>query len=744
MVKPHSCFRQHVVATLLVLLVALVSSAFAQQPVLTSRDDNARSDANTNEMILTPANVNSTSFGHLFSSPVDYEVLAQPLYVPNVTINTGPYQGTVHNVVYVVTQADSVYAFDADNGTQLWYASMLQPAGSEPASGKYIPCGIQDGFTEEGIVGTPVIDLTTTPPTMYLVAKTLLAGVVYHYLHALDITTGLDQVSQVEITATSYSIAGKEWKFDNLHQKNRPGALLLNGILYLGFGSNGCNDGNSGWVLAYNTVNYQQAGLQQVGVFNTSPDIGLTSVWQTGNGLAADAAGNIYFSTAESHIYGGQSYSNSVLKLPPAPWPAQSPSQPQQELPDANFFTPWEVAYLNSHDLDVSSVGPVILPDQENGPPNCPENPCQEVIASGKSMEVYVLDRNNMGAYAPGGPNDPQIPQEFMLESGSLLMSSPAYWNGLVYFGPEDAPIQSFQLSNGVFTPFAQSADNLAGAHAPTISANGTTNGILWHPYKDSLQALDAVSLKVLYTSSKMPTLAHFATPMVANGKVYMATGSTLEAYGLVPTLSVVGGNNQTAPVLTALPAPLQVVASNPYSGQAIAGVTVSFSDGNRGGSFNPPSAVTNSNGAVSTIYTFPSVSGPYTLTISAPNFVNVTAAETATPGAAARLLISSGSKQSGAEGTVLPNPLVVKALDAYKNLVPGVTVNFTPGSQGVTNPASAVTDAKGQASTYFQLPQATGSFTVVASSSGVKSVTFHETSVADPRSSRLRMESVH
>lgn len=744
MAKPHSRFPQHVVETLLFLFVALVSSAFAQQPVLTSRDDNTRSGANTNETMLTPANVNPTGFGHLFSSPVDYEVLAQPLYVPNVTINTGPYQGTVHNVVYVVTQADSVYAFDADNGTQLWYASMLQPPGAVPASGKYIPCGIQDGFSEEGIVGTPVIDLTTTPPTMYLVAKTLLAGVVYHYLHALDITTGLDQVSQVEITATSYSIAGKVWHFNNLHQKNRPGALLVNGILYLGFGSNGCNDGNSGWVLAYNTVNYQIAGLQQVGVFNTSPDFGLTSVWQTGNGIAADEEGNIYFSTAEGHAFGGQSYPNSVLKLPPAPWPAQSPNQPQQELPNTNFFAPWNVAYLNSHDLDASSVGPVILPDQEYGPPNCPEIPCQEVIASGKSMEVYVLDRNNMGAYAPGGPGDPQIPQEFPLESGSLLMSSPAYWNGLVYFSPNDAPIQSFQLSNGVFSLFAQSQGKLAGAHAPTISANGNTNGILWHPYGNSLQALDAVSLQVLYTSPKMPAIAHFATPMVANGKVYMGTGSSLEGYGLVPILSVVGGNNQTAPILTALPAPLQVVASKPYTGQPIPGVTVSFSDGNRGGSFNPPSAVTNSNGAVSTIYTFPSVAGPYTLTISAPNFVSVTASETATPGAAAKLLISSGSNQSGPEGTVLPNPLVVKALDAYKNVVPGVTVNFTPGSQGVTNPTSAVTDAKGHASTYFQLPQATGLFTVVATSSGVKSVTFHETSVAGPRSIRLRMEFVH
>ena len=330
---------------LLVVCIALLSSSFAQHPFATSHGDSARSAANINETLLAPSNVNKNSFGRLFSFPVDYVVMAQPLYVPNVNI---PGQGT-HNVMYVVTQADSVYAIDADTGTQLWYASMLNVGGTT-ASGKYLPCGTAPGFYQEGIVGTPVIDPTTN--TMYLVAKTLLNTTVRHHLHALDISTGNEQPgSPVRITATSTSNKGHVTVFNSLHQKNRPGLLLLNGVLYLGFGSNYCNDANSGWVLSYDP-----ASLSQLAVFNASPDYGLTSIWQAGTGLAADEAGNIFLETAEagSHGYdvpnGGQTFCNSVVKLSP-------------NLTVADYFTPWSVAYLNAHDLDLSSTGVLVLPD---------------------------------------------------------------------------------------------------------------------------------------------------------------------------------------------------------------------------------------------------------------------------------------------------------------------------------------------------------------------------------------------
>ena len=230
-------------ALVLVISIALLSSSFAQVSVLTSRGDNTRSGANTNETLLTPTNVNKNSFGRLYSFPVDYVVMAQPLFVPGVNI---PGQG-IHNVVYVVTQADSVYAIDADTGAQLWYASMLN--GGITASGSNLPCGTSVGFNQEGIPGTPVIDSNTN--TMYLVAKTVLNGVVRHDLHALDITTGSDRVSPVQVVAQTTSLKGTVMNFVSKWQKNRPGLLLVNGTLYMGFGSNLCNGNNSGWVMSY-------------------------------------------------------------------------------------------------------------------------------------------------------------------------------------------------------------------------------------------------------------------------------------------------------------------------------------------------------------------------------------------------------------------------------------------------------------------------------------------------------------
>jgi hypothetical protein len=701
---------------LFVLCVAFVSSAMAQPSLLTSRGDASRSAANVNETLLTPANVNKGSFGRLFSVPVDYQVLAQPLYVPNVTIATGQFQGTVHNVVYVVTQADSVYAIDADSGTLLWQESMLD--GGVPASGKYLPCGTLGGFNQEGIIGTPVIDPNTN--TMYLVAKIVVNGTVYHLLHALDITTGEDQGnSPIQITATSISNKGTVMPFNSLHQKNRPGLLLLNGILYLGFGSNGCNDSNSGWVLSYNVSDVQN--LQQVGVFNTSPDIGLASIWQTGNGLAADEAGNVFVATAESTQYGGQTFANSVLKL------TQSLSPTQLSMTD--FFTPWDVMFLDSHDLDVSSVGPLILPDQD-GPPTCSQNPCHEVIASGKQGVVYVMDRDNLGQFSQSGQD--MILQEFPLTNNGVLMASPSYWNGIVYFAPGGSPVQSFQVNSGLLSPLTQTAQRYVGAHSPSISANGNTNGILWLLSGNHLDAFDAVSLKLLYSSTtKLPTVAHFVTQTVANGRVYAATQNSLEAYGLFHILSIASGNNQSAPILSPIPAPLQIVAQDPYTGQPDVGVTITFSAGKQGGTFNPSSAVTDSNGLVSTIYTFPKKAGTYSLTVTAPNFGQITATEIATPGAATALVPYAGSRQTGAAGSVLPNPIEAQAIDAYQNPVPGVTVNFSATNGGILNPGSTVTDAKGLAKTSLQLPTTTGTVTVTASSSGLKNVTFPEFSVA-------------
>ena len=693
------------------LLVCCIGSpfAFGQQPFSTGRNNAARTASSTDELLLTPANVNKNSFGRLFSVPIDYQSLAQPLYVPGVQI---PFQST-HNVVFVVTQANSVYAYDADDGTLLWSTNL-----GTPASGQYLPCGKLGGFTEEGIVGTPVIDTNTG--TLYLVAKALVNGSVGHYLHALDIATGNDRTSMgspVQLSATSISNKGHQTTFTSLHQKNRPGLLLLNGVLYLAFGSNGCNDNNTGWILSYDA-----STLQHLASFNTSPDIGLTSIWQTGNGVAGDEQGNIFVETAESSNYdipsGGQSYSNSVLKL-----------SPNLELTD--FFTPSNVAFLNKNDLDMSSTGVLVLPDQDG-------NHVHEAIASGKQGTVYVLDRDGLGMFSTTADN---VVQELPFAVGAMF-SSPAYWNNTVYFAGNAKPIMAFPLSGGLLGTPVQTAIRYTGAHSPSISANGNTNGILWVISGGQLRAFDAVSLAPIYTSvqagtrDKLPALAHFATQTVVNGKVYIATQNTLEVFGLFHQLAITAGNNQSALAGTALPAPIQVQAADPYSGEPDEGVVVSFSDGGKGGTFNPPTATTDSNGFVATVYTLPKKVGTYSLTISAATFANVIGTATATSGGAVKLVSFAGAKQTGVAGSTLAKQIVAQAQDAFKNPVAGVTVNFVANPGGTLNPTSVITDAGGLARTSLTLPTQAETVTVTASSPGLKSINFIEYSVAGPAAS--------
>lgn len=701
--------------TLLALSLALSGTSLAQRPLLTSRGDNTRSNANISETLLTPANVNKSGFGRLFSFPVDYVVMAQPLFVPNVNI-----AGGTHNVVYVVTQADSVYAIDADTGAQLWYASMLD--GGTTASGTNLPCGTAAGFSQEGVVGTPVINSANN--TMYLVAKTVFNNAVRHELHALDITTGNEQAgSPVLITAKSTSLKGHVTNFDSKHQKNRPGLLLNNGVLYMAFGSNYCNDGDSGWVLSYDPTS-----LSQLGVFNTSPDWGLTSIWQSGVGLAADSNGDIYAETAEcsAHGYdvpnGGQSYCNSVLKLSP-------------NLTLLDYFTPWNVAFLNANDFDLSSTGILVLPDQPGPYPH-------ELLASGKQGIVYVINRDGLGLYSAS--NDSVI-QEVSLVPGAtkdIMFGSPAYWNNTVYFAPDSAPLMALPLSGGLLgTPIT--SGKYAGSHSPSISANGTTNGILWNISGSALFALDATTMKLLYSTAQapngrdsLPAVGHFVTQTVANGKVYVATKTSLEAYGLFNIATVTSGMNQTGVAGSTLPTKIQVRATNPYTGAIAVGATINFSDGctvisTLCGTFNPTTAITNSSGYAASTYTLPKKAGTYTLTMSGNGVGGATTKATATAGAAAKLVTFSGGKQTGAAGSTLPNPISIKAVDANNNGVAGVTVTFTANNGGIVTPTSVVTNASGMASTSLQLPNKAATITVTATSAGLNKLSVLEYAVA-------------
>jgi hypothetical protein len=775
--------RRGLLPIILLLCGALVSVCSGQIPVSTGRMDNQRTGQNINETLLTPANVSSKSFGALFSYPIDYQALAQPLYVPNVSI---PKVGT-RNVVYVATMADSVYAFDADdtspNEGPLWWVNFTDSANGVTLASIYnytstnqvsLPCASGGkgtvGFYQEGIPGTPVID--TVGGTLYLVAKTLENGTVVHRLHALDIATGGEKFGgPVVIKASSSyfsSITGKTYNttFNSLHQLNRPGLLLLDGVVYIAFGSNSCNDDATGWVLSYNATT-----LGQIAAFNTSPEHGLASVWQTGNGIAADENNNLFFETGEAcpSCYdvnqGGATYSNSVVELDP------------NSLTVTDFFTPYDVVFLNQNDEDLSATGVLVLPDQAGSTPH-------ELIAGGKEGFAYVLNRDSMGSFEDGagcdftGPNPTcdNVLQEFSVacdagvspydcandqpsQRKDVWFSSPAYWNNTVYVTPDGAPVLAYPiLPSGLLgTPIPScsklpcttaTAQNYVGAHSPSVSANGNANGIVWLISGNSLDAFNATSMQLLYSSSQvasrdtLPPVAHYATQTVANGKVYVATQTTLSAYGLLTSPILYSGGNQTGTVLTSVP--IQVQVANPYNGAGVNGATVTFSA--KTGTFSPASGVSMTDssgisGLVSTTYTFPKTAGVVTITATATlptGSASVSFTETAVPGLATKLVNFSGTGQSGQAGSILPKQLEIKVEDASSNVIAGVPVTFADKTGlGTLSPTSVTSNASGLAVASYQLPNTPGAYKITASAllgqpPKTVSATFSETSTGD------------
>src|SRR5437870_8281094 len=718
--------RMSALITILITIGAflLPGSAQAQVNLVTYHNDNARTGVNANETVLTPSNVNKNNFGKLFTQGVDGIVVGQPLYLSNISI---PGSSETHNVVYVATQHDSVYAFDADNNAginaqPLWHVSFINPAaGITTVPGTVQGCTGVTAFTELGIVSTPVIDPNTS--TLYVIAKTDENGTFVHRLHALDVATGQETFNgPVKLKATFRTNTGSVATFKDLYQMNRPGLLLVNGTIYAGFGSNGCNYGNQGWVLAYDALT-----LQQVGAFDTSPVKGLSSIWQSGAGLTADSAGNIYAETGEGGFdadMGGQDFGSSVLKL----------TQTPNGLPLTDYFTPYNQATLSQMDLDLSSAGVLVLPDQPGAHPHLE-------VATGKQGILYLLDRDNMGHYNPAG--DTQIVQEVSPGAGGEVNGVPVYWNGELYVYGGVSPIKAFSLNNGLFstTPVVQSTTLIGGGHPATISAYGNANGILWVINGASLQAYDAGKLKLLYgagqagTRDALPTTtAHFATQTVANGKVYVATRQNLVVYGLFPALRTTAGNNQTATVNTVLPVALKIKAVDPYSGQPFSGVTVTFSNGGKGGTFSTTTPVTDANGFASTTYTLSKIARTVTITASVAGFAGAVLTETGTPAAPKWIVPLKGNNQNAPVTTQLPAALVVKVADQYSNGVPGITVNFNDGGAGgKLSATSAVTDSLGRATTLYTTSTKAALVTINASALSLTILHMHETAPAGP-----------
>lgn len=711
------------------LLLQCICAAFGQTAVLTQHYDNARTGQNTNETILTRANVNPGQFGKLFTQNLDGMEAGQPLYVPGVFI---PASNTTHNVVYVATQHDSVYAFDADNNqgsnaSPLWQMNFLDPANGVTT----VPVGDENcaiaGYPEFGIQGTPVID--TAGNAIYVLAMTKENGTYVHRLHALDLGTG-EELFGGPATVTA-SVDNQLYPFTDRYQQQRPGLLLQNGVVYIGFGSCGCNVKTSnGWVMAYET-----GTLQQVGVFDASPGVMASAIWMSGAGLAGDgAAGNVYANTGDGLFdanNGGNHYGDTLFKL----------NQGDGVLNLADYFTPYNQKYLQINDLDLSSGAILLLPEVAQG---------NFAITIDKNGTLYLVNQNDLGQYNPIG--DTQIPQELDVPVLGEVHAGLTYWNNTVYVAAYDTPVMAYSFTNGQLSllPTSQTPKVTSNPQGGIVSSNGENDGIFWYvtPTK-KLFAFDATNLaEELYDNAMAGTrdalgpMVHFGMLIVADGRVYVNGGGTqliqpqLTVFGLLPLITAAAGSNQTGPVGTTLPVALQAALQDPYSGNPIQtpGITVTFSASPKAGSFSNPNAITNSSGIATTSYTLPKKPGTYTITASNPGYVRATYVVTATGGSPATLSIVSGNSQRAPVTSLLPLPLKVKVKDPAGNGVSGILVSFSDGGVGGTlSSPTATTDSSGYASTSYTTGTKSGVVSITVSVSGLTPVVFKETVLTGP-----------
>ncbi len=527
--------------------------------VLTHHYDNRRTGANLQEVVLTTANVNVNEFGKLFEWQVDGDVFAQPLYVSGVSI---PGNGT-HDVVYVASMHNTLFAFDASSPSPmpLWATDLTVLGSPIPVSeteGLDVQPGPQDIPTEIGVLSTPVIDPATH--TIYLVARSLDSANVHHQkLHALDLSTGGEKFGgPVEITASvpgtgSGSVDG-QLTFSATFQNQRSALLLANGRIYVCWGSHDDLNDYHGWVMAFDA-----ATLTRTAAWNTTPNGSGAGIWQGGAGPAADSAGNIYFLTGNGDFDGdNQNYGDSFVKL-------------TGDLAVASVFAPQNQLYLSVTDLDLGSAGPILIPGTSY------------VAGGGKEGKVYLLDTANLGGYSPAGDT---VVDEFQVsplpdcdphcgtwQFGEYyhIHGPPVFWNGpagpTYYVWAERDYLKAFRLLQNSFehTPSAQSPmpapDGMPGGIL-SLSANGSQagTGIIWalHPVSVDgsptdaaasgqrvhgvLEAFDATDVsRELYDTRMNPerddvgNFAKFNAPMVANGKVYVATMSKkIAVYGLL------------------------------------------------------------------------------------------------------------------------------------------------------------------------------------------------------------------
>jgi outer membrane protein assembly factor BamB len=517
--------------SLTLFLMCAAGLSFATD-VVTYHNDIYRTGQNPHETILTQSNVKSTTFGKLFTMPVDNVIDAEPLYLSQVAI---PGKGT-HNVIYTVTENDSVYAFDADHGTLLWQVSVLGP--DETPSGTH-DCGQISPVI--GITSTPVISRAGPLGTIYLVAMSKNGSTYFQRIHALDVTTGKEQPGSPITVSAKYPGTGADSHggyvyFDPGQYAERAGLLLLNGVLYTGWTSHCDQDPYTGWIIAYNAI----TGAQ-VGVLNLTPNGSQGAIWQAGAGIASDGTflylldANGTFDTdlnAQGFPVNGD-YGNAFVKI----------SKSNGKLTVADYFNMYNTVQESNTDTDLGSGGALLLPAMKaaNG------TSYDLAIGAGKDSNIYIVNRNNMGKFNP--QNDSAIYQELDGALPGGLWSMPAYFNGNVYFGPVGGNLLQFSFTNAKLStkPVAKSSETFTyPGSTPSVSANGTQNGIVWaiehSDPNDVLHAYKATSLsQELYNSGQAAngrdsfgTASHFGTPMIVNGKVYVGTDNGVAVFGLL------------------------------------------------------------------------------------------------------------------------------------------------------------------------------------------------------------------
>jgi outer membrane protein assembly factor BamB len=514
-----------------VVLIALGAVSALASDVLTYHNDLSRTGQNLNETILTTSNVNSTGFGLLFTFSVDSTVDAQPLYVSSLTIS-----GVSHNVIYTVTENDSVYAFDADTGAQLWKVTTL--LAGETASDTR-GCG-QIGPTI-GITSTPVIDRKSGPDgTIYVVAMSKDAsGNYYQRLHALSLTTGAEEFGgpvtvQAQYPGTGDGSSGGYVTFDAKQYAERAGLLLLNGEIYLGWTSHCDIQPYTGWLMGYN-----ETTLAQTSVLNLTPNGSEGSIWQSGAGMASDGH-NIYFLDANgtfdttlnsSGFPSSGDFGNAFLKI-----------STKSGLAVADYFAMYNTVSESDSDEDLGAGGVLLLPAQVDS-----HGVTRHLaVGAGKDGNIYVANQNSMGKF--NASNNNALYQEIKGVLGAGMWAMPAYFNGSVYFGPQSGTLKQFTFSKAKLSTAAVSATSKSFTYPgtiPSISANGTKNGIVWaveHTNTSVLHAYEASNLATeLYNSSQAAngrdhfgTATHFGVPTINNGKVYVGTTGSVAVFGLL------------------------------------------------------------------------------------------------------------------------------------------------------------------------------------------------------------------